>query len=146
MLESFQSNPFFRSWDPSVLNLYVQHGTYLITDSHNNARTTIQLKMSAVQEAIVFICDHLTARETFQRITELDERIPIRWVVPGRSGELDSIGGPGETARRVWVRQKNSTNVKIKEAGHLVSHSRFSFLHRYIRMIDSFFSFCQDTT
>jgi hypothetical protein len=127
VLKSFQSNPFFQSWDPSVLNLYVKYGTYLTTDPHNSGRSIVQLKTSAIQEAVVFTYDHLTQRETFQRMTELDESIPLRWVVPGRPGHLDSVGGPGDTARRVWVRPRNSTNVKIKGAGHLVSSTLSGF-------------------
>ena len=127
VLKSFQSNPFFQSWDPSVLNLYVQYGTYLTTDPHNSGPSVVQLKTSAIQEAIVFTYDHLTQRETFQRMTELDESIPLRWIIPGRPGHLDSVGGPGDTARRVWVRPRNSTNVKIKGAGHLVSPIFSSF-------------------
>jgi hypothetical protein len=81
--------------------------------------------MTALQECISYRCDGLTQREVFERLQTLDERIRLRWVVPGKAGSENSIGGTGNTERRVWVRQKNASNVKIEEAGHLV---RLAFL------------------
>lgn len=41
--------------------------------------------MPGIQEAIVFAAT-LTQFEVYQRMRDLDERIELRWVVPGKSG------------------------------------------------------------
>ena len=72
--------PFFGAWDPEVLKLYVECGTTPSRDS--DGKPIIRLKMPGVQEAIVFSETH-TEREVFQRLRELDERIALRWIMPG---------------------------------------------------------------
>jgi hypothetical protein len=74
--------------------------------------------MSGMHEAIVFSETH-TEFEVYDRLPVLDERIKLRWVVPGKEGAPE-FGPPGSTCRRVWVRPVNSTNVRIEGAGHLV--------------------------
>lgn len=78
--------------------------------------------MPGVQEASCF-ADMITACEVWELIEGLDERIDLRWVIPGKGGiGAQSVGGGGEYARvRVWRRPKNSSNVAIPNAGHLVS-------------------------
>ena len=72
--------------------------------------------MPGILEAVNF--SHLvTPLEVFERLVNLDERIPIRWLMPSKPGSLE-FGSP--TKYRVWVRPKNSTNVKILGGGHLV--------------------------
>ena len=72
--------------------------------------------MPGILEAVNF--SHLvTPLEVYERLVNLDERIAIRWVMPSKPGSPD-FGSP--TKYRVWVRPKNSTNVKISGAGHLV--------------------------
>ena len=78
--------------------------------------------MSGMHEAIVFSETH-TEFEVYDHLPVLDERIKLRWVVPGQEGAPE-FGPPGSTCRRVWVRPVNSTNVRIEGAGHLVC-SRF---------------------
>ena len=34
----------------------------------------------------------------------------------------DRLGLPGSTRERVWVRPKNTSNIRIPNAGHLVCH------------------------
>ena len=75
--------------------------------------------MSGIQEAAVF--SHLvTAFEVHERLVDLDERIVLRWLIPGNS-DAAVFGTPGSYESRMWVRPKNSTNVKISGSGHLVS-------------------------
>lgn len=95
----------------------MQHGTYLTTDART-AQSVVRLKMSALQEAIAFRCDGVTQQETFERLQALDERIELRWIMPG--SKEDCIGGTGSTERRVWARKGNASNVRIGAAGHLV--------------------------
>ncbi len=82
-LASFQKNPFFNSWDPEVLKIYVECGLHDTEDS--DGRPVTQLKMPGIQEAIVFAAT-LTQFEVHERMKNLDERIELRWVVPGKPG------------------------------------------------------------
>ncbi|KAJ3488672.1 hypothetical protein NLJ89_g11591 [Agrocybe chaxingu] len=115
-LQSFKRNPFFQIWDPAVVQVYVDCGTYITKDA--TGKEVAKLKMTSMQEAVVFSEVH-TEYEVFQRMVTLDERIPLRWVMPGRPGAQE-IGGPGASKFRVWVRPANSTNCRIKGAGHLI--------------------------
>ncbi|CAA7268777.1 unnamed protein product [Cyclocybe aegerita] len=71
-----------------------------------------------MQEAVAFSDVH-TQYEVFQCMVTLDERISLRWVMPGRPGTPE-IGGPGASKFRVWVRPVNSSNCQIEGAGHLI--------------------------
>jgi hypothetical protein len=74
--------------------------------------------MPGILEAVNF--SHLITRfEVYERLVDLDERIVLRWLMPGKPG-ANEFGPPGSTQYRVWVRPKNSTNVKILGGGHLV--------------------------
>jgi hypothetical protein len=74
--------------------------------------------MPGILEAVNF--SHLiTLFEVYERLVDLDERIVLRWLMPGKPG-AGELGPPGSTQYRVWVRPKNSTNVKILSGGHLV--------------------------
>ena len=123
--ESFSSSPFFRNWDPAVLNIYVECGLYDTTDSATGQHI-VRLKTSGLQEAVVLLCDKFSCQDTFQRMRNLDEGIPLRWIL----GREECIGGPSDTRRRVWVRPKNSANIKIRGAGHLVCYA-FSVLQTH---------------
>lgn len=111
-LALFQKSPFFTIWDPRVLAAYVECG--LCPDAAGGVR----LKMSGIQEAIVFSECH-TENEVFARLGTLDARIALRWVMPGRPGSRE-LGAPGSVHTRVWVRRANATNVCIAGGGHLV--------------------------
>ncbi|KAF8892936.1 Alpha/Beta hydrolase protein [Infundibulicybe gibba] len=115
-LALFQESPFFGAWDPEVLRTYLECGLYPVKDE--NGREIIRLKMPGIQEAIVFAETH-TELEVWQQLGGLEERIELRWIVPGRAG-ANEIGGPGATQERVWLRPKNSSNVRIPTAGHLI--------------------------
>jgi hypothetical protein len=79
-LDSFTKNDFFRSWDPEVLKIYVECGTTPSRDSSGDP--VICLKMPGIHEAVVFSETH-TECEVYQRLQELDERIELRWIMPG---------------------------------------------------------------
>ncbi|KAF7294783.1 AB hydrolase-1 domain-containing protein [Mycena indigotica] len=113
--DSFKSNPFFASWDPRVLEAYIEYG--LVEGSDESVR----LAMPALQEALNFEATS-TSGAVWDLIPTIDPRIPLRWVVPGRPGEPE-IGGPNSTQERVWLRPENASNVRISQAGHLVSPS-----------------------
>jgi hypothetical protein len=78
-LTQFRQSPFFASWDPAVLKVYVKCG---LTD---DGRGGVKLKTSAINEAVVF-ADNYTAFETYDRLEELDPKVALRWVMPGVLG------------------------------------------------------------
>ena len=87
--------------------------------------------MPGILEAVVF--SHLvTPFEVYERLVDLDERIVLRWIIPGKPGASE-IGPPGSTRYRVWIRPKNSTNVKILGGGHLVRLGHCFFFYILIR-------------
>ncbi|KAG6907042.1 hypothetical protein DXG01_010813 [Tephrocybe rancida] len=116
-LQLLSQSPFFGTWDPTVLKVYIECGTYDTTDPETG-KPIIRLKMSGIQEAIVFSEAH-TRSEVFHRVPTLDERIELRWIVPGKPG-AGEFGPPGTTRQRVWLRPKNASNVRIPNAGHLI--------------------------
>jgi hypothetical protein len=76
-LRSFKASPFFRAWHPDTLQLYVKYG--LCKDSQGG----VKLKMSSLHEALVF-ADRIGANEAWELLEKLDERIELRWIVPGK--------------------------------------------------------------
>jgi hypothetical protein len=72
---SLASNPFFASWDPAVLETYVQHG---ISPSPDGG---VQLKTSAIQEATTF-ADVYSAGDAFRLLPNLCETVELRWIMP----------------------------------------------------------------
>ena len=77
--------------------------------------------MPGILEAVNF--SHLVTKfEVYERLVDLDERIVLRWLMPGKPGASE-LGPPGSAKYRVWVRPKNSTNKKILGGGHLVRFS-----------------------
>ncbi|KAG2159382.1 Alpha/beta hydrolase family-domain-containing protein [Suillus bovinus] len=112
-LRLFKASPFFRAWHPDTLQLYVTYG--LTKDSQGG----VKLKMSALQEALVF-SDRIGSREAWELLEKVDERIELRWIVPGKPGDK-GIMGEQATRVRVWRRPANSSNVVIYSAGHLIA-------------------------
>jgi hypothetical protein len=76
----FLENPFFAAWEPSVLSIYLSCGLTLTTAG------TVKLKMPAIQEALLF-AHWKTSFEVWDRLEKLDERIEIRWIVPGKGDD-----------------------------------------------------------
>lgn len=77
-LNLFRLVPFFAAWDPEMLKNYVEHG--LTPDSNGGFR----LKMSGIQEAMVF-ADCYVAYEVWELLERLDERVELRYIMPGKS-------------------------------------------------------------
>ena len=70
-------SPFFGAWRPDVLRLYATYG--LCEDSQGG----VKLKTSSLQEAFVY-ADPLGANETWELLDRVDNRIELRWIVPGK--------------------------------------------------------------
>jgi len=113
---SFSQNPFFAAWDAEVLKIYIECGLY--ETKADDEKDIVKLKMPGVQEAIVFSEVH-TEHEVFDRLSRLDERVALRWAMPGKPGAPE-LGRPGDTRTKVWVRPVNTTNTRILGGGHLV--------------------------
>ncbi|KAG6890490.1 hypothetical protein C0992_000982 [Termitomyces sp. T32_za158] len=77
-------SPLFSVPDPAALKVYIECGTYDTRDPVTG-EPIIRLKMPGIQEAIVFSETH-TEFEVFQQLPTLDERIELRWIVPGKPG------------------------------------------------------------
>ncbi|KAF9238990.1 hypothetical protein BU15DRAFT_74955 [Melanogaster broomeanus] len=107
-LQRFKKSPFFRTWNPEVLQLYVDHG---LTDDSNGG---IKLKMSSVHETLCFI-NYMPSWETWEMLDKVDEAITLRWIVP-----KEGFVGEEATRVRVWRRPANSSNVIFHSFGHLI--------------------------
>ncbi|KAF5384323.1 hypothetical protein D9615_003313 [Tricholomella constricta] len=129
-LEILKQSPFFGAWDPAVLKTYIDCGTYDTIDPATR-KPIIRLKMPGIQEAIVFSETH-TEFEVFERLPTLDERIELRWIVPGKPG-AGEFGPPGATRERVWIRPTNASNIRIPNAGHLIPQEQPQALARDIQ-------------
>lgn len=82
-LKTLSASPFFGLWDSEVLKLYVEYGIY-------KDNGVYRLKTSPMQEAIGFIGTQSGSEETWIRMMSLDERIELRWIVPGE-GQAESV-------------------------------------------------------
>ena len=80
-LRLFQQVPFFAAWDSEALEIYVEHG--LAPDPKGGFR----LKMSGLQEAIVFV-EARVPREVWELLESLDDRVELRWIMPGDHGAI----------------------------------------------------------
>ncbi|KAI0325516.1 alpha/beta-hydrolase [Cubamyces sp. BRFM 1775] len=108
--QQFAASPFFKVWDPAVLDIYVECGLY---ETHDGQ---VKLKMPGIQEAVCFAENH-TPYETFELLAGLDERVELRWLVAGK------LPPPDHQPRRmtVWRRPANSSHVRMFSAGHLIA-------------------------
>ncbi|KAJ3857114.1 hypothetical protein EV368DRAFT_30976 [Lentinula lateritia] len=116
--KGFLESAFFSSWDPRILDLYVETALY-----QDQAR--IRLKTPPIQEAIVFTDAGTGAPEAWVRLwkKELDPRIKLRWAMPGPGKpELDSRHNA--TQERVWLCPENCSNVRIEGSGHLIAQEK----------------------
>ncbi|KAM6489820.1 hypothetical protein JOM56_014843 [Amanita muscaria] len=110
--------PFFSSWDPESLEVYAECGLTDTIDEKGNE--LVKLKAPGLQEAVVFSSIQ-TQMEVYARLPTLDEKIKLRWVMPGRIDPDDLVcGSTGSDTATSVVAAVNSSNVRIPSAGHLV--------------------------
>jgi len=110
-LSTFQKSPFFNVWHPDVLRKYVDYGIIPFPDGK------VHLKMSGVQEAVVFL-DRRVVYETWQLLKGLDPRIEIFFLFSRTETRAVHGFAARETA---WRRKGNVSNV-ILPYGHLIPH------------------------
>ena len=77
--ESFAASPFFRAWDPTALDAFVDSALYAAPDGQ------IRLKMPGLQEGVNF-AERNAAAEVFELLPEMDARVETHWVVPEKLG------------------------------------------------------------
>ncbi|KAJ7594222.1 Alpha/Beta hydrolase protein [Mycena floridula] len=109
----FSQSPFFSVWDPEVLKLYVEYGIY------ESEPGVYKLKTDPLQEAILFSGTSTGSEKAWMYIIDLDENIEIRWVLPAEG--KPEMGGPGASVHTIRLRPKNSSHVRIPDAGHLIA-------------------------
>ncbi|KAG8924637.1 hypothetical protein FRC01_011240 [Tulasnella sp. 417] len=113
-LESFRKTPFFQTWDPAILDTYITEGT--VPDPIVGG---VKLKQSGFHEASVF-AERRVPVDTWELLGALHEKVHLFWAMSGRK---PVVTGPEEvTCQTVWRRPKNSSNVRIEKAGHLIVH------------------------
>ncbi|KAG0704157.1 Alpha/Beta hydrolase protein [Suillus ampliporus] len=129
-LRSFKASPFFGGWHPDVLRLYVVYGLC------EDLRGGVKLQTPSVHEALVF-AGRIGSFEAWELLERVDERIELRWIVPGKPGDKGMMGGQA-TRVRVWRRPANSSNVVIHSAGHLIpQESPEEFAHEIAAFLES---------
>ncbi|KAH8986942.1 alpha beta-hydrolase [Lactarius hatsudake] len=104
-------SPFFGPWDPDVLRSYVEYA--LVEDASGQVR----LKCTNLQEAAVF-ADGTRCIEAWSTLPYIDERIPVKWLVP--PGETSVMRSYEVVQEAVWSRPENASNSLISTATHLM--------------------------
>ncbi|CAG8658486.1 8604_t:CDS:2, partial [Dentiscutata erythropus] len=74
---SFNTNEFFKSWNPEILNLYVQYGLYELPSGE------VALKCSKIQELYTFFYDTTEQVSTFHQMSKI--KCPILFVIGDKS-------------------------------------------------------------
>jgi hypothetical protein len=110
---TFQANPFFASWDPTMLDIYLACALH----QPDASSPGVCLKTSNVQEAIIY--ETRIPFELWEMVESLDPRVGVRWIMP--SGRSIFGGDPAMAQSLVWRRPTNSSNVIIERTGHMVS-------------------------
>ncbi|KAL0946123.1 hypothetical protein HGRIS_012388 [Hohenbuehelia grisea] len=131
-------NPMFQAWDAAVLDAFIEHGLFSERDGR------LALKMPGLQEALTYL-ESIATYEVWEGLKDIDERIPLHWIMPGKPTGPKDFGGPRFHRERVWRRENNSSNVVIKAAGHLLPQEQpeqcakeiCSFLERHYSEITS---------
>ncbi|KAL4250991.1 AB hydrolase superfamily protein [Abortiporus biennis] len=108
----FLASPFFQAWDPTVLDLYLETGL-----TEDTVRGGVKLKMPGIQEAQVF-SETQTTFEGFQLVSQVDEKVELRFIMPGRQ-PLESWEDSHEL---VCQRAANTSNIRIDSSAHLIPH------------------------
>ncbi|KAF9513510.1 hypothetical protein BS47DRAFT_1317435 [Hydnum rufescens UP504] len=122
----FLQNPFFKGWDPEVLDVHIQHGLADIPASEGGG---VRLKMSSFQEAVNTIDNHFI-QETYQVLEGLDEKVNFRWIMPTVPLHLDRPEYRPAVVRRRLV---NSSNVVI-DLDHMCSQKRLCPVGRFTKV------------
>jgi len=82
-----------------------------------DASGQVRLKCTNLQEAVVF-ADGITCVEAWSVLPHIDERIPVKWLVPSNG---TSVFGSYELMQEaVWSRPENASSSLMLTATHLM--------------------------
>ncbi|KAG9319293.1 hypothetical protein KVV02_004482 [Mortierella alpina] len=102
--------PFFRAWDPEVLDIYLEHGMKEVSGKDESLGVT--LKCSKFQEAITFASDGNAIHDAFERLGEIN--IPV-YIIAGEHSEINTP----DLLQMKLEQCKNGSLDIVKDAGHL---------------------------
>lgn len=72
------SSPFFKAWDPAVLEQYISNAIY-----EDKEKGVFKLKMDPTHEALLFVETYTGGEPAWLLVPTLDEDVEIRWIMPG---------------------------------------------------------------
>lgn len=112
-------NPTKR-WHPTVLNTFIDKGLTTSEPDISIRSSTdqrVRPKTLPFDEAVVY-CEWNVCYEAWIGLRDLDPRISLHWIMSGQTAII--TGGENLTRETVWRRNKNTSNVRIPKAGHLI--------------------------
>ncbi|GAA5984293.1 hypothetical protein JCM10908_006129 [Rhodotorula pacifica] len=114
--ESFLAKPFFRAWDPEVLEGYVQHGLHETKDGQ------VALKTKPHYEALTFMDPLASAsRRACVRLHTLPTTLPAHFIFADKGRSV---------LQEDWIDYiltqaiPHATSTRVEGAGHLVVHEK----------------------
>ncbi|KIK71211.1 hypothetical protein GYMLUDRAFT_33350 [Collybiopsis luxurians FD-317 M1] len=113
-LPLLRKSPFFGSWHPDALKMYVEYGLFSPPGTNG-----VTLKMHPVWEALAYTNGLQRSGDMFDDVPRLDEKVYIKWVMPDvKKG--GGLSGVKPSAKLVNLRTGNTSNVNIQGAGHMI--------------------------
>ncbi|GAA5868095.1 hypothetical protein JCM3774_001019 [Rhodotorula dairenensis] len=114
--EAFLSKPFFRAWDPEVLDGYVRHGLHETNDGQ------VALKTKPHYEALTFMDPLASAsRRACVRLQSLPPTLPAHFIFADKDRSV---------LQEDWIEYiltralPHATSTRVEGAGHLVVHEK----------------------
>ncbi|EKM56754.1 uncharacterized protein PHACADRAFT_141668 [Phanerochaete carnosa HHB-10118-sp] len=116
-LKALQSRPPFKTWDPRILELYVEHGMReLPTAVYPDKADGVTLKCPRKQEVACYLSDIGRAR-AYNYLHHLCVTLPVH-IIFGTINDLFSVAH--QYILTVAAKEKYATVSKVDGAGHLV--------------------------
>ncbi|PPQ74560.1 hypothetical protein CVT24_004352 [Panaeolus cyanescens] len=110
----FLKAPVFQAFDPSALDTYIQYGLY------DNPKTgMVELKCNPALESSEY-AELRSMNEGWELIPTLDKNIELRWIMGDKDEAWNIIGGPFAASVLIWKRPDNTSNIRIRDGGHLI--------------------------
>ncbi|EMD30913.1 hypothetical protein CERSUDRAFT_89617 [Gelatoporia subvermispora B] len=116
----FKAVPALSAWDPSMMDVYIDHGLM------DNPDGTVKLKTPSIHEAMVY-ADARSQYEVWELLPILDERVELMWIMPGldvAEKQLRPEKAYEIRQNSVWRRAKNASNIRIPDTSHFLVHEK----------------------